>query len=157
MPFSIPSAANQWLEHYVALLRDSYHLRTENHLVAPELSDAEAAEAIWLAPFVVVAHNTNADPIFTYGNQKALELFECDWKSFTALPSRLSAEAPEQSERDRLLTEVTRRGFIDDYAGIRISSSGRRFRIRQATVWNIIDDDHVYRGQAATFAHWEFL
>ena len=48
-------------------------------------------------------------------------------------------------------------GFIDDYAGIRISKTGRRFRIAQATVWNLLDERGIYSGQAAMFLRWEFL
>jgi len=52
---------------------------------------------------------------------------------------------------------VRENGFIDDYSGIRISSTGRRFHIRQAIVWNVLDEDGRYAGQAATFSSWEFL
>jgi hypothetical protein len=56
-----------------------------------------------------------------------------------------------------LLTAVTQQGYIDDYSGIRISRTGRRFRILQATVWNLIDAHDRYAGQAASFDRWEFL
>ena len=52
---------------------------------------------------------------------------------------------------------VTARGFIDDYSGIRISKMGRRFRIEQATVWNLLDEHKNHAGQAALFSQWEFL
>ncbi len=55
------------------------------------------------------------------------------------------------------IAAVTRYGFIDDYAGVRIARTGRRFRIRQATVWNLFDEHGQRCGQAATFARWEFL
>jgi len=66
-------------------------------------------------------------------------------------------EAPNREERARLLAAVTARGFIDDYSGIRISKTGRRFRIAQATVWNLLDEHGRYAGQAAMFSRWEFL
>ena len=69
-----------------------------------------------------------------------------------ALPSRLSAEAPDRAERQALLERVSARGFIDDYAGVRVRPTGERFRIESATVWNLIDEDGVRRGQAAAFA-----
>ena len=51
--------------------------------------------------------------------------------------------------------ERTRRdGFVDDYQGIRISRTGKRFRIEQAIVWNLVDDQGRHAGQAATFDHW---
>ena len=46
-----------------------------------------------------------------------------------------------REERARLLETVARRGFIDDYSGVRISKTGRRFRIIRATVWNLLAED----------------
>jgi MEKHLA domain len=79
------------------------------------------------------------------------------WEELTRTPSRLTAEAPNREERARLLDTVTRHGFIADYSGIRISKNGRRFHIRQATVWNLISPTGHPCGQAAMFSHWEFI
>jgi predicted DNA-binding protein (UPF0251 family) len=79
------------------------------------------------------------------------------WAELTRTPSRLTAEAPNREERARLLAEVAARGFIDDYSGIRISKTGRRFRIAQATVWNLLSETGQPCGQAAMFSRWEFL
>ena len=76
---------------------------------------------------------------------------------FTALPSRLSAETINQAERARLLDRVTRHGYIDDYSGIRIAKSGRRFMIRNATIWNLLDADGQHYGQAALIRTWDDL
>ena len=92
-----------------------------------------------------------------YGNATALSLWEMTWEELTATPSRLTAEAPNREERARLLAAVTKNGFIDDYSGIRISQTGRRFRIQQATVWNLLGPDDKHYGQAAMFSHWEFI
>lgn len=100
----------------------------------------------------MVAHGTQDDPVFFFGNRAALMAFESDVAAFNAMPSRLSAEAPLREERQALLDRVSAHGFIDDYAGVRISATGRRFRIENAIVWNLIDADGVRRGQAATFA-----
>lgn len=136
------------------LIVDSYRRRTGRPLVP---AGDDLAAALWWAPRVVVAHGVEDDPIFFYGNRLALELFELDFAAFTRLPSRFSAEPLARDERARLLRRVRRDGFIDDYAGVRISSSGRRFRIEQATVWNLIDDDGCNQGQAATFDRWTCL
>ena len=93
--------------------------------------------------------------MFCYGYRMALALFELDFAAFTTLPSRFSAEPLAREERAALLERVSRFGFIDDYAGVRISSTGKRFRIRRATVWNLVDADGTHRGQAATFSAWE--
>jgi len=115
------------------------------------------AKNIFTAPFVLVAHGTETDPVLNYGNAAALELWEMSWTELTRTPSRLTAEVPNREERARLLAAVTANGFIDDYSGIRISKTGRRFRIAQATVWNLLDEHGNYSGQAAMFSHWKFL
>ena len=115
------------------------------------------AKNVFAAPFVLVAHGTEADPVLNYGNAAALKLWEMSWDELTRTPSRLTAEAPNREERARLLATVTKNGFIDNYTGIRISKTGRRFRIAQATVWNLLDERGVYAGQSAMFSRWEFL
>jgi len=130
---------------------------TGRELLAGNFAPAELAEKVFHAPFVLVAHGTEADPILNYGNAAALALWEMPWAELTRTPSRLTAEAPNRAERARLLAAVTARGFIDDYSGVRISKSGRRFRIAQATVWNLVSSNGKPCGQAAMFSHWEFL
>lgn len=118
----------------------------------------EGAGPDWLyrdAPFVVVAHNTDADPRFVYANKAAQNCFEYPWDEFVTLPSRLSAELPNRAERQQLLDAVTRNGFISDYRGLRIAKSGRRFWIEDGIVWQLLDKDGNLRGQAATFSNWK--
>ena len=124
----------------------------------PEIfSPGEFTEKVFRAPFVLVAHGTEADPILNYGNASALALWEMSWAELTRTPSRLTAEAPNREERARLLEMVKTLGFIDDYSGIRISKTGRRFKISRATVWNLLSQNGLPCGQAAMFSQWEFL
>jgi hypothetical protein len=142
----------------IRLLRDSLRSLTGRELVDAALTDVEGTEAAFRAPFVLLSHNAERDPILTsYANLCALELLELSWDDAIALPSRLTAAAPERTERDRLLGEVSATGCIDDCSGIRISRNGRRFRIKRATVWNLTDETGHYHGQAATFREWAFL
>ena len=115
-------------------------------------SGEDPVAALWGSPFAIVAHGTEDDPVFFFGNAAALAAFETDADAFTRMPSRLSAEAPLREERQALLDRVTAHGFIDDYAGIRISARGRRFRIGPAVVWNLVDAEGLRHGQAACFA-----
>lgn len=143
------------LRRQVELLAASFLRLLGRPLVAED--ELDVWTALWHAPQVIVAHGTEADPLFFYGNRMALRLFEMDFAAFTRLPSRYSAEPLAREERARLLERVTRDGYIDDYAGIRISGSGRRFRIEQAVVWNLVDADGTIHGQAATFDSWTAL
>ena len=98
-----------------------------------------------------------ADPLLCYGNAAALALFELTPEALVGMPSRLTAEAPERAERQRLLDCVSERGFVDDYSGVRVSSAGRRFRITGATVWDVCDEEGTRVGQGAMFSTWESL
>jgi hypothetical protein len=123
----------------------------------PLLGGPAGASALWAAPFALLAHGTEPDPIFFYGNQLVLQLFEMEPEILLRTPSRQSAEAPARAERARLLDQVSRHGFIEDYAGVRVSATGRRFRIERATVWNLVDAAGALHGQAAAFARWTRL
>lgn len=135
------------------MIADSYSRITGRKLV--NLTVGDVVGALWHAPLVIVAHDMAADPVFFFGNAAALELFEMSFAEFSRLPSRLSAEPVLQEERARLLETVNRDGFVDNYAGIRISAKGKRFRIVQAVVWNLIAEDGGKHGQAAAFSRWE--
>jgi len=159
-PPSQPSAENlYWVDH-VNLLRESFAYFVGQDLIREAFpledlgdgSDVAIARALFYAPFVILSHNTDADPRFTYGNQAALNLFEMTWEELTALPSRLSAESPNQEDRSRLLEAVRTQGYIAHYRGIRISKTGKRFWVDNATVWNLQDRNLRYCGQAAAFA-----
>jgi hypothetical protein len=112
---------------------------------------------LYRAPFIVLSHNTAADPQFTYANLAAQTLFEIPWREIVGLASRYSAEAPVREERERLLTRVAEQGYIEDYQGIRVARSGKRFMIHQAIVWNLLDGDGFKLGQAASFSSWQPL
>ena len=152
-----PIAATDLAIAQTACLARCFKHWTGRELLPGAAPGPELAAGLFAAPFVIVAHGTEADPILNYGNQAALTLWEMTWAELTRTPSRLTSEAPNRAERARLLETVARQGFIDDYSGIRISKSGRRFRIDRAIVWNLLTPDGRPCGQAATFNRWEFL
>lgn len=124
-----------------------------------EAPASAAEDTLFDAPFVVLGSSgtPGTDHLFNYANRAALKLFEASWHELVGQPSSTSAEPVHRTERNRLLDEVARRGFIHNYSGIRVSRTGRRFRILRATVFNLIDDSGCHVGQAATFSDWEPL
>lgn len=152
-----PPLTDTFMADHVALLCSSFEKLTGKELVPSNLSSVEAARFLFDAPFAVISHNSDADPLFNYANQKAMQLFEMVWPEIIGLPSRMSVEPVNRDERTRLLQRVTDKGYIDDYSGIRISSSGRRFKISDAIVWNLTNEQGEYAGQAAMFDRWEFV
>lgn len=152
-PWNMPSSrpCEGVAEVRLRLIVGSYARLTGRALLDSEVGASDLREALWQAPRAIVAHGTETDPVFFYGNQRALELFEMSFEQFARLPSRLSAEPLAQAAREKLLAEVSRRGYIEDYSGMRVASSGRRFMITGATVWNLLDEAGIYHGQAAVF------
>lgn len=115
------------------------------------------AQALYHAPFALVSGGAEEDQLLNYGNLTAQKLWEMDFDTLCGTPSRLTAEPMQREARDQFLKRVRVNGYIENYEGIRISRTGRRFKIEQATVWNILDREGCYRGQAATFSCWTEL
>lgn len=140
------------LDERLRLLVSSYRRLTGKVLIGKVPADAEALQlALWNAPRAIVAHGTEDDSVFFYGNRLALQLFDMSFNEFVRLPSRFSAEPLARKERARLLEKVTQQGYVDNYSGMRIAGSGKRFMIENGTVWNLADADGVHHGQAAVF------
>lgn len=150
-----PCAGNGHSEAFATRLLRSYRTLTGRDLLPAAATPAATAHTLYHARFVVLAHDAAADPTFVYANLAAQRLFEMPWRDIVGMPSRYSAEAVNRDERQRLLERVARDGYIDDYQGVRISSTGKRFAIRRATVWNISDDVGRIIGQAASFSEWK--
>ena len=148
-----PSATNGFHGAHAALLLASYQRLLGRPLLdlAPGV---DPGQALYEAGFVLLSHGTETDPLFNYTNRAAQELFGYPWETFVGLPSRLSAEPLVREERERLLRRVADQGFIDDYAGVRVAADGRRFRIQQAVVWNLVVETGTLQGQAACFHQW---
>jgi hypothetical protein len=147
-----PSPDNAFQFSHARLLLDSHRSLLKQDLL--ESPFMEIGRALYEAPMVVLAHDTSADPVFFYGNLAAQRLFEMSWEELVKLPSRFSAEPLARDERQRLLDLVARQGFIDNYSGVRIAKSGKRFLIEHATVWNLLGQEGQVLGQAAAFDHW---
>jgi hypothetical protein len=151
----VASAMNRSTDpEFFTLLTRSY-ARLVGEPLVPKVKDAN-----WLyaeAPFAVLAHNTEPDPIFIYANRAAQNCFGYSWEEFLSLHSRLSAETGDQAARQALLDAVAKNGFMTGYSGVRVAKSGVRFRIEHGIVWELIDLEGVRRGQAATFSSWQRL
>jgi hypothetical protein len=146
-----------WVQEWTQNLLNNYARLLKQELITREGTLREQAERLFTSPFVVASHGLQDDPILNYGNQVALDLWEMDWEQFTQTPSRITAEPVNREERARMLTQANTDGYISDYRGIRISSSGKRFLVEKATVWNIQKPDGTPLGQAATFSAWTYL
>lgn len=139
----------------LALIAESFERLAGRPLVEPSAGELE--QALWHAPHAIVAHGTEARPLFFYGNRAALALFEMGATQFIGMLSERSAEPSARGAREKMLADLARSGIVEGYSGVRVAASGRRFMICDASVWNLRDPDGGYHGQAATFAAWRFL
>ncbi|MFM9277768.1 MEKHLA domain-containing protein [Paenibacillus jiagnxiensis] len=153
MTFTGIGATNE----HAKLIMESYQRVIGQALLQEVISPDDAFTQLFHAPLVVLSHGTESDPVLNFGNRAALELWEMDWEAFTRTPSRFTAEPMEREERDKFLEAVSEKGYVDDYTGVRISSTGRRFHILRATVWNLIDENGAIHGQAAAFREHRYI
>ncbi|MDG0808568.1 MEKHLA domain-containing protein [Cohnella rhizosphaerae] len=146
----------EWLERHSRLLMDSYRKLTGKSLIETA-AEGRASDVLYEAPFALLSHGTEEDPVLNYGNRTAQTLWEMDWQTFTRMPSRLTAEPMQREVREAFMEDVRQKGYSDGYEGVRVSGGGGRFRIERAVVWNLIDEKGAYRGQAAMFPSWTWL
>ncbi|MBP0030527.1 MEKHLA domain-containing protein [Roseofilum sp. Guam] len=150
-----------WQEQIVIdqtqLILNSYQHWLGSPLLNMNQAPIDLAQQLFEAPFVVLSHGTEADPIFNYGNRQSLKLWELSWNELRQTPSRYTAESIAQEERTRILTETATKGYVTSYCGVRISSTGKRFLIKNGVIWNLLDQQHNYQGQAAMFSDYHFL
>lgn len=152
-PFQQPG-----IVEYSKLLATSF----EHWVKRPLLQDAdidspEFAEALYYAPFVLVSHGTEDDPIFRYVNHAAQLLWKTDFAAMTRMPSRLSARPDAQADRERLLKEAREKGFVNNYHGVRVTSDGQLFEISDTILWNVYDKSGMRHGQAAMFTDFMWM
>ena len=129
------------------------HPLIETKDVPPE----DLAKSLFFAPFICVSHTNARDPILCYGNEKALELWGLDWETFTKTPSRKTVSEAERADREVLLSNAHKEGYIDNYHGIRINAKGKKFQISNVILWNVLDEHSNIIGQAAMFKDYCFL
>ena len=130
-------------------VHNSYKHWLKKTLVEADLEGRELVKALYEAEFVILSHKFGDVPRFIFANKTAQELWGYSWNEFIGMPSSKSAEPEAREERQKLLKRANKYGFIDDYSGIRIAKDGRRFRIRDVTLWNVLDENEVRFGQAA--------
>lgn len=152
-----PSDQNQFLSGRVTPIRNSFRHFLQRELVPASMTDVEAARFIYESPWVLVAHDNQPDPVFYYANKTAQGLFAMTWNEMMTFPSRLTVERSQQGARERLLQTVAERGFAEHYDGIRIGRHGHRFEIKDAVIFNVLDEMGQRTGQAALFETWNWL
>jgi hypothetical protein len=123
--------------------------------LAGNASPRQRAQELFSCGTAVLAHDGDGtEPRIIYANRVALHLWRHSWNSMEGMPSRLTAEPSERQARAAALALARQRQAIEGYAGVRIDSRGRRFRIEAARVWSLGPSGG---GQGAAFESWWWL
>ncbi|MBT8155233.1 MEKHLA domain-containing protein [Epibacterium ulvae] len=147
-----PGPDNDYQSAHTQLLTTSYI-----QLMGRALYRYGQPQALYHAPFPILSHSTDADPILTYANLAAQKLWQLGWDELTQMPSRLTAEPQHRDARAAMFDRMRQQGFVDDYSGIRVTATGKRFEIRNAVIWTLRDASGEKQGEAATFSEYDFL
>ncbi|HIK38626.1 MAG: MEKHLA domain-containing protein [Geminocystis sp.] len=145
----------QEIVRWTKILLDSYKDLFGKELIERSKDALKDSENLFHADFVVFSHNTNPDPLYNYANKKGLQLWEMTWEELVKTPSRTTTEPLLREERERLLKQTAEKGFVCNFKGIRISKTGKKYYIKDITLWNLRDEKGLFCGQAATFSQWE--
>lgn len=115
--------------------------------------------------------------IHNYANFAALAFFGVTYKQFVQIPcSRIAPPGFHQTRLNEIMEELEQQvetsemeiakvgsstqgvgcgGFIENYCGLRcrldLRHQGLTFKIKNAVIWNIFDDEGKYYGQATLF------
>ena len=144
---------------HASLLYASFKAKTGRDLCKCSNEPRLRAEDIFKADFILLSHGIQPNPVLNYANERALELWGATWEQLTCMPSRQTAEPGlDTEERAEFMHQVSEFGVVEGYNGVRISADGtRRFKIKDAVVWNVHNDADELIGQAATFKEVEPL
>ena len=71
------------IAHTTCLARSLKHW-TGRELLPDVFNPIELSQKIFEAPFALVSHGMEADPVLNYGNRAALALWEMSWGEFDA-------------------------------------------------------------------------
>lgn len=148
----IPSPNNNYHRQHIALVLANLKEFTGFDLIrAYEFSADKLGEQVFDADFYLLTHNSDPDPILNYGNQRVLELWEISWSELTQMYSRETAKSSDRASRSAVMEQVAAQNYVSGYSGIRVSKTGREFKIIDVTIWNLLTIDRQPYGQAAWF------
>ena len=140
-----------------ALLLSSHQRSFQRPLIAAARSSQsmrQCCQELFSCGFPVLAHGIGADPALIYANAAALQLWGRRWADMVGMPSRLTAPVEVRSERRQALKQAQTQDAMRGYGGVRIDQQGRRFMIRNARIWTLLDEENRPIGQAVCFHDW---
>ena len=147
-----PSPDNNYQQEHVLIMLENLKRWTGQDLIKKyKFSLDRLGEQVFNANFYILSHNHAADPILTYGNNRVLQQWEISWAELITMYSKNTAKPVDRSARLAAMAQLNLNNCISNYGGVRISKTGKEFRIIDATLWNLFDNKGNLYGQAAWF------
>jgi hypothetical protein len=155
---AIPSLENEFQDAFMARVVDSFLRVTGMSLTAQTGIDSSSlGRGIYFGDFALLCHRGDDGAVLNYANAFAQHLWDADWDTLVSMPSVATAPPEAVASRAKLMDKVARDNFVADYGGVRVSRTGRLFRIKNATVWRLLDETGGAFGVGAYFRDYEFL
>jgi MEKHLA domain len=155
---TIPNPSNDYYrEHLLVVLENLRQFVGVDLIQEYGFSVDKLGEQIFDADFYLLSHNCAADPVLNYGNRRVLELWEILWTELTKMHSRETAKSSDRASRSAIMQQVAAQNYVRGYSGVRVSKTGREFRILDVTIWNLFTRDGKSYGQAALFKNYEWI
>jgi hypothetical protein len=154
----IPNLSNNYHREHIALILANLKQLTGDDLIQKYgFSLDNLGAQVFDADFYLLSHNCDRDPILNYGNQRVLDLWEISWSELTQMYSHETAKSSDRASRSAVMQQVAVHNYVSGYDGIRVSKTGREFRILDVTIWNLFTSDRQPSGQAAWFKSYESI
>jgi MEKHLA domain len=149
---STPDFSNNYHREHILIMLENLKRWTNYDLIQEYgFSLEKLGEQVFHADFYLLSHNTAIDPVLTYGNQQVLDQWEISWGELVAMRSSQTAKPIDRADRSNLMAQVKAHNYVSGYTGVRISKTGREFKILDGTIWNLFLNDGSFYGQAAWF------
>lgn len=134
-----PCVANRFQEDFIARVVEAFRVTGGDLVAEAGLDPTALGESAWFGDFALLTHRGGADAILNYGNLYVQRLWACDWQTLTRMPSRETAPEEGREARAALMARAMAQGFVLGYGGERVATDGRRFFIRDAVIWRLVD------------------
>jgi hypothetical protein len=149
---SLPCIDNNYHTEHISIMLENLKKWTGYDLIEEYgFSLDTLGEQVFNADFYILSHDLAVDPILNYGNNRVLELWEVSWEELTNMHSRDTAKSVDRAERTAIIEQVKAHNYISKYNGLRVSKTGKEFKILDTIIWNLFTSNGDFYGQAAWF------
>jgi MEKHLA domain len=149
---ALPTFANNYHQEHVLMMLENLQRWTGYDLMKEYGFSLDTLGAeVFNADFYILSHNNATDPILNYGNKQVLDLWEVSWEELTTMHSKDTTKPVDRQARSVMMEQAKIHNYVNGYSGVRVSKTGKEFKILDGTIWNLfVNNDEPY-GQAAWF------